>query len=52
MLTMNKIEEEITTKEDQAKCVEEALEIRKQEENEQVIKMIKEEELESVAKVV
>jgi len=26
---MNKIEEEITTKEDQAKCVEEALEIRK-----------------------
>jgi|SaaInl47_10m_RNA_FD_contig_51_228046_length_804_multi_3_in_0_out_0_1 hypothetical protein len=29
MLTMNKIEEEITTKEDQARCVEEALEIRK-----------------------
>jgi len=31
---MNKIEEEITTKEDQARCVEEALEIRKEAENE------------------
>lgn len=52
MLQMNKIEEEITTKEDQARCVEEALEIRKEAENEQVVKMIKEEELESVSKVV
>ena len=42
---MNNIEADIINKEDQARCVEEALEIRKEEENEQVIKMIKEEEL-------
>ena len=51
-MRMNKVEEEIGTKEDQARCVEEALEIRKEEENQQVVKMIKEEELESVGKVV
>lgn len=49
---MNKIEEDIVNKEDQARCVEEALEIRKEIENEEVIKMIKEEELNSVSKVV
>lgn len=40
MLQMNSIESDIVTKEDQAKCVEEALEIRKEEENQIVVKML------------
>ena len=52
MIRINKIEGQINDKEEQAKCIEEALQIRKEEENEQVIRMLKDEELTKVSKIV
>lgn len=52
MLRMNKIESQISDKEEQARCIEEALQIRKEEENEQVVKMLRDEELTKVSQVV